>query len=272
MPVAAGLLALYVPTYVDLSRTLWRSDELAHGPLIALAVAVLFWMLRDRIFGGRPTPQPGAGAAVLAAGLAMFVIGRSQQIPLLEVGSQLPVYAGLLLALRGRRALAAAWFPLCFMLFLLPLPGVLLEGVNALLKEKVSAIAETALYHAGVPVARQGVLLAVGQYRLFMADACSGLHSMVSLCALGVLFAYLMNRADRWHNALLLASIVPIAFTANLVRVLVLALATFHFGDGAAQGALHMLTGALLFVVALGALFAIDAALARFRPAAATAA
>jgi exosortase B len=262
-PIVLGLLAAYLPTGIDQARTSWRSDELAHGPLIALAVAWLLWRSRDAVFPTATLPRPALGAALLAAGLALYVLGRSQQIPLLEVGSLIPVAAGLLLAFFGARALRAAAFPLFFLVFMLPLPGVLLEAVQTLLKAQVSELTEHILYAAGLPVARRGVLLTVGQYHLLMADACSGLHSMISLAALGVLFVHLVGRAGRVHNALLLASILPIAFAANVARVLVLALLTYHFGDQAGQGYLHAGAGFLLFAIALGSLMTVDALLAR---------
>ena len=262
-PVVLGLLAAYLPTYFDQARTAWRTDELAHGPLIALAVAWLIWRNRDAVFRAAPQPRPIPGAALFAAGLALYVLGRSQQIALLEVGSQIPVAAGLLLVFFGTRALRSAAFALGFLVFMLPLPGVLLEAVQTLLKAQVSELTEHILYAGGLPVARRGVLLTVGQYHLLMADACSGLHSMISLAALGVLFVHLTGRASRVHNALLLASILPIAFAANVARVLVLALLTYRFGDQAGQGYLHAGSGFLLFAVALGAMMAIDALLAR---------
>src|SRR5436309_1663020 len=117
------------------------------------------------------------------------------------------------------------------------------------------------LYWAGYPIARSGVILSIGQYQLLVADACSGLHSMFSLAALGTLFMYMMGRTSRVHNAIMLAAILPIAFIANIVRVIILVLITYHFGDEAGQGFLHGTAGVVLMLVALGILFALDAVL-----------
>lgn len=265
LPIVAGLAALYGPTYADLARTQWSADELAHGPLIALAAAWLAWRARRAILDGAAAPRPALGTLALAVGLALFVVGRGQRVPFLEVVSQIPVCAGLLLLLRGSAALRAAAFPLCFLAFLVPAPGVFIDGANALLKEQVSALAEAALYHAGFPVARQGVVIALGQYRLLMADACSGLNSLTGLAALGALFVHLAGRPSRLHNAVLLASIVPIALVANVARVVALALFTFYFGDAAGRGFLHLSAGGLFFALALAAWLALDAALAARR-------
>ena len=111
------------------------------------------------------------------------------------------------------------------------------------------------------------MILTIGQYQMLVADACSGLHSMYSLSALGTLFMYIMARASRLHNAIMLASILPIAFVANIVRVIVLVLITYHFGDEAGQGFLHGTAGMVLMLVALACFFALDALLARVLPA-----
>ena len=98
---------------------------------------------------------------------------------------------------------------------------------------------------------------------MLVADACSGLHSMYSLTALGTLFMYIMGRTSRLHNALMLVSILPIAFVANIVRVMALVLITYHLGDEAGQGFLHGTAGIVLMLVALAFFFALDALLGR---------
>ncbi len=145
--------------------------------------------------------------------------------------------------------------------FLVPLPGFFVDALTGPLKQLVSAIAEQLLYAAGYPIARSGVVLTIGQYQLLVADACSGLNSMFSLSALGLLYLYLMRYKSWLHNGLLLASILPIAFCANIVRVMILMLVTYHFGDAAGQGLMHGFFGMVLFVIALLILFGFDSLL-----------
>src|SRR5262249_1197315 len=201
------------------------------------------------------------GFAVLVLGLVLYAVGRSQDIILFEVGSLAPVLAGVLLAARGWAALRALWFPIFFIVFLVPLPGFFVEALTGPLKRNVSAIAEQLLYVAGYPIGRNGVVLTIGQYQLLVADACSGLHTMFSLSALGLFYIYVLGHKSWLHNALLVASILPIAFCANVVRVIVLVLVTYHFGDETAQGFTHGFSGVMIFVVALLLLFALDAVL-----------
>jgi len=263
LPVFVALLALYVPAFYGLSNWYWQSDEGSHGPIILAVIAWLVWQKRADLFVPDGQAAPFAGFSLLIVGLLLYVLGRSQGFPLFEIGGLAPILAGVLLAMRGWRALRALWFPILFVAFLIPLPAVFVDAMTGPLKQQVSAIAEYVLYVAGYPVARSGVVISIGQYQLLVADACAGLHSMFSLSALGLLFMYLTARASMLHNAVMLACILPIAFVANVVRVLLLMLITYHFGDEAGQGFLHGATGMLLLLVSLACLIALDGALAR---------
>ena len=131
------------------------------------------------------------------------------------------------------------------------------------MKGLIANIVESILYAFGYPIARSGVILSIGQYQLQVADACSGLHSMFSLSALGTLFMYIMGRPSRLHNLVMLASILPIAFIANVIRVIALVLVTYYLGDEAGQGFLHGAAGMVLMLVALACFFCLDWALAK---------
>ena len=262
--VGATLVLLYGPTFYGLATTLWRSDEGAHGPIILALVLWLGWRHKQAFAASSEEPRPFIGLAVLGLGLLAQVVGRWHDIGVLEVGSLIPVAAGVLLAMRGAVALRALWFPLLFAVFLVPLPAVFVDALTGPLKQEVSAIAERILYAAHYPVGRSGVILTVGQYQMLVADACSGLNSMFSLAALGLLYLHLVGRAGWLHNALIVASTLPIAFAANVVRVLILVLITYHFGDEAGQGFLHSAAGLVLVLAALGLLLSLDALLARF--------
>lgn len=263
LPVLAGLLVLYVPTFYDFSHSHWQSEEHAHGPIILAVILWLVWRGRNALFPSAAPPAPATGLALLSFGLFIYVVGRSQDIAVFEMGALAPVLAGTLLAMRGWPALRALWFPILFVAFMVPLPGTLVEALTGPLKRSVSEITVQILRHADYPVAREGVVITIGQYQLLVADACSGLNSMFSLSALGVLFMFQMARTSVLHNAVILASILPIAFAANIVRVLVLILVTYHFGDEAGQGFLHGSAGMVLLLAALCGLLLMDAILAR---------
>jgi exosortase B len=261
-PILLGLLVLYVPTYWMLAHGLWNSDDYAHGPIILVVTLYLIWQERAvfmRDVNAPPTRGEAAtGWVLLVLGLLVYAVGRSQEILLLEVGSQIPVILGALLVTLGVSAARALWFALFFLLFMVPLPGFVVDAATGPLKQYISVIAEQVLYAAGYPIARSGVTLTVGQYQLLVADACSGLHSMFSLSAMGLLYLYLMQRTSIARNLIIMAAILPIAFAANIVRVIVLILVTYHMGDEAGQGFLHGFAGIMLFVIGLLFLFVVD--------------
>jgi exosortase B len=263
LPVAAGLLALYVPTFYNAATGFWQNDENAHGPIILAVIVWLAWQKRALLFVPPVDRAPIQGITLLIVGLLFYVVGRAMDIALFEIGALIPILAGTLLAMRGWPTVRAFWFPLLFIVFMVPLPGTFTDALTGPLKQHVSQIAEQVLYIAGYPIARNGVTLTVGQYQLLVADACSGLNTMFSLSALGMLFMYLTARTSILHNAIMLASILPIAFIANVIRVLVLILITYHFGDEAGQGYLHGSAGIVLLMAALTALLVLDGVLAR---------
>jgi exosortase B len=261
--VIAGFFAMYVPVYLKAGASLWQDEEQAHGALI-LAVAVwLFWGIRRPVAALVARPASISGGLLFGFGLLIYIVGRMFDIWIFEFGSQPLVIAGLLLMLKGPRAIALAWFPILYCLFMTPLPGPFVNAITEPLKQWISAIVVELLYDIGYPISRTGVVLTIGQYQMLVADACSGLHSMFSLSALGTLFMYIMGRRSKLHNAIMLLSILPIAFAANVVRVMALVLITYHFGDEAGQGFLHGAAGMSLMLVALALLFALDALLAR---------
>jgi exosortase B len=261
-PILAGLLVLYVPTYWLLAHGLWNSDDYAHGPIVLAVTLFLIWQQRAVFTSSPPDGLTGgqsfAGWILLICGLLAYAIGRSQSIVIFEIGSQIPVFLGALLITQGLKAVRALWFAFFFLLFMIPLPGFFVDAVTGPLKQYISVIAEQILYAAGYPIARNGVVLTVGQYQLLVADACSGLHSMFSLSAMGLLYLYLMEHTSKARNLIIMAAIIPIAFAANIVRVMVLILVTYHLGDEAGQGFLHDFAGIMLFIIGLLFLFLID--------------
>ena len=266
-PILLGLLVLYLPTYYNLATTIWQSEDQAHGPIILLAALFILWQKRDCLIGeNRGAVNSIAGWFIFLFGLLLYVFGRSQGILIFDVGSQIPVLLGILLITRGMAAVRALWFPLFFLLFMIPLPGMLVDAITGPLKQHISELAEMALYWAGYPIARSGVTLSIGPYQLLVADACSGLNSMFSLSAMGLLYLYIVQHRSWLRNGLLISSLLPIAFVANTVRVMILVLITYYFGDEVGQGFVHKFAGMLLFFVSLLSLFALDGLLGLVLP------
>lgn len=253
LPILIGLTVLYLPSLVDLFRGIWSTDQQAHGPIVLSIACWLIYRKWPEMWqrSVNNLPAPVAGWPIFIIGLVLYVIGRSQEILLLEIGSVIWLLSAILLLVRGTTALRVQWFPLFFMLFMIPLPSTLVDAVTMPMKMAVSYVAESILFWFNYPIARTGVILQIGQYKLLVADACAGLHTLFTLEALGLLYLNLVRHDSLFRNVALAILIVPISFTANVIRVMVLTLITYHFGDEAGQGFLHGFAGMVLFLSAL---------------------
>lgn len=224
-----------------------------------LIIAWMFWHKARQAQSNALVAGSKLGMLPFTLGLVMYVLGHSQDIWFMEIGSFIFIVAGLLLLHGGCRLLHAYRYPLLFILILIPLPGFLVDWLTASLKMGVSQAVEQLLYFAGFPISRSGVVLNIGQYQLMVADACSGINSLFSLFAFGLLYLYFFTPARMSNRFLLLLSVLPAAIISNIVRVITLVLVTYYFGDAAGQGFIHQFSGLLLFGVAILFVFLVDA-------------
>lgn len=265
--LALGFAALYVPTYWDFLFGHWAAESHGHELLVVAVSAWLFYRKRHELQALPHSGHPWLATIVLACGLLAYVAGRHlSQLHInsrIELSSQFLVLLALVLAYRGWRGVGVVWFPLVFLMFAMPLPAGLVTAVTMPLKHAVSAAATGLLGGLDYPVGRNGVVITVGQYQLLVAEACAGLQSMFTLEAVGLLYVNLMAYRSAWRGALMSLLAVPTAFAANVVRVVVLVLITYHFGDAAGRGFAHGLAGIVLFGAALTILIALDRLLGR---------
>ena len=259
----AGFAALALPVIWDWSRGAWLRETQGHEPLILGISAWLVWRRREALAALPAEASRWPGLLLMALALAVYFAGRWLGVFRLELIALMLVPAALLLYFKGAAALRLTWFPFFFLLFAIPLPFSLVLAVTGPLKAAVSYVAAHALSVVGYPVGLSGVVITVGQYQLLVNEACAGLQTMFTLEAMGLLYASLMNHGSVLRNTLLAIAVVPIAFCANVVRVMVLALVTYHFGDAAGQGFLHGFAGMVLFLVALVLVILVDALLGR---------
>jgi exosortase B len=249
----AGLAVMFVPTFLDLIVTtgLWRNDEYAHGPLI---LGISIWLLWKR---WREVPDLSSLKPTLLAWICLlvaaglYVPGRALDIIYFETGAFIWALAGIILMAGGVGLLNAMKFPLFFMLFMIPLPNSLIGPITDWMKLAVSTVTVDMLGWVGLPVAQAGVVISLGQYQLLVADACAGMRTLLMLEALGILYLNLVHYKSTLRNIMLPILIIPISFTANVIRVIVLALIIYYFGNEAGQGFLHGFAGMFLFMVGL---------------------
>jgi len=256
--LAASFFITYLPTYLRLANGAWRTEQEGHGPLIMLAAAWLAWQQRDKLRAIILRPAPVAGWIVLIASLLLMAVSRSQDIPMVEVATQIPVLLGCLLLVGGWPLARVFAFPLVFLIFSVPPPAWLLDAFTVPLKVWISDVVSNLLYNLGYPVAQNGAMIMIGSYELMVKDACSGMNSIFALSAIGVFYIHEFVRRKPIRQAILILSIVPITILANVFRVVALVLGAYYIGVDTIEGLFHDLTGIALFVFALALFFLLD--------------
>ncbi len=258
--VLLSLLVLYVPVFHDLFVTVWNSDTQSHGPIV-LGIGLWFFYFKTRQILEKPQtfkPAPLLGWPLIILGAGLYLIGYSQSVYIISILSLVFILCGLICIVFGAHIALKYWFALFFFIFLIPWPASVIDTLTQPMKIAVSFAADHLLYALDYPIARSGVILQIGQYKLLVADACAGLNSLFTLEAIGLLYINVINHQAFWRNVLLAVLIVPISFTSNVLRVCTLALITFHMGDEAGQGFLHNFSGMILFLTALILIIVID--------------
>lgn len=258
--VLLSLLVLYVPVFHDLFVTVWNTDTQSHGPIV-LGIGLWFFYFKTKQILEKPQtfkPAPLLGWPMILLGAGLYLIGYSQSVYIISILSLVFILCGLICIVFGAHIAVKYWFALFFFVFLIPWPASVIDTLTQPMKIAVSFATDHLLYALDYPIARSGVILQIGQYKLLVADACAGLNSLFTLEAIGLLYINVINHQAFWRNVLLAVLIVPISFTSNVLRVCTLALITFHMGDEAGQGFLHNFSGMILFLTALILIIVID--------------
>lgn len=261
LPLAAAFAALAIPTMITLGDQVWSRESGAHGPIVLCTGVWLLWRLMPKL---RQEGLPGAWwltALILLPSLGLYVFGRAYDFISLEAAGLYGVGVAIVHSLVGVPAMVRSWFPLLYLGFTVPPPDWVIDRITAPLKHFVSYAATEPLHALGVPLSREGVTIFVAQYQLLVEDACSGMNSLVGLTAISLLYIYLMRGASWAYSLALLVLVIPIAVLANILRIVILIMLTYLFGDEVAQGFSHFAAGLVLFATALLLVFAIDKAI-----------
>lgn len=256
------LVIIYVPTFYKLFSYGWKQADYSHGPLILLAFLWLIWKKREFFVVTSDNKAHPVALSLLLFGLLLYAFGSIQRTIVLEAFSLIPVFIGTTGFLLGRDALRHIIFPAFFLVFLVPPPLFLIDMLTSPLKMMVASTSELLLRFAGYTISRNGAILFMGDYSIVVGDACSGIRSLISLMAVGTVYAY-FQKISNIKKSVLFLSIIPISIIANIIRLVVLALITYYFGEAAGQGFFHNFSGILLFVIAMISLVILDTLLDR---------
>jgi exosortase len=246
---------LYWPTLVHLVGQWWGDPNFSHGFFVPLFSAFAIWQERDRL--ARIALQPSwAGLIVLLAGLGMLVVGRLGAELFLDRASLLLVLAGVVILFLGWNLFRAVLFPWAFLLLMIPIPTIVFNRITFPLQLLASKVAATVLPVLGVPILREGNVINLPSMALEVAEACSGIRSLMSLVTLAIIYGYLMEKR-LWVRWLLALASVPIAVAANSIRIIGTGLLVQYWDAEKAEGYFHASWGWIIFVVSLVMLYAV---------------
>ncbi len=262
MLIVAGLSVMYLPVYNNFFMDEWQRHNDSYSWLVAVIAFYLFFQNRHHFSDSkhyqRTTAETLLAVMFYVIGLLSYILGTSQSIQTLALVSQIFIFLGLIIFYKGFHLARKCWFALFFLIFVIPVPAYLLDPVTLPMKIMVSIATEWILQHSGYLVGRDGVILQVEQYQLLVADACAGMKTLLSLEAMGLLYLHVVKHDSLERNLLLGLLIIPISMLANISRVTILALITYHLGDSAGRGFMHFYAGIVLFMIALGLIMLID--------------
>ncbi len=241
------LVAVFWPILPELWTIWWEDSNNSHGLLVPIIAVYLAWIKRDRL-RGLPIRPSGWGLALWMFSLLLYLFG-------LKVHLALPARVALVLSVAGAvwwnfgTAVARyLWFPLAFLGFMIPIPDTLTGIIGFPLQLFASDVSARLITLMGIPVLREGTMLYFANASLEVAEACSGIRSMVSYLTLGTLFAHLAcDETGRIQKAILLLSTIPLALMVNIVRVSGTGILAAYFGSKVARGFLHEFSGFLVF-------------------------
>ncbi|MEW6050220.1 MAG: exosortase/archaeosortase family protein [Candidatus Zixiibacteriota bacterium] len=247
------LLAFYAPVLSELIWDWAHDDNYSHGFLIPLVSGYLLWKKRNELAAVAHTVD-SRGLAVVILGLVLFILGNGAAEYFVVRFSFVVVLFGLTYYLFGRELVKQGWFEFFFLLFMIPIPYVIYFAATFPMQVLASKITVFVLNIIGMGVVRQGNIIHLPGYSLEVAEACSGMRSLVSLLALGALYAYMTQRGFLAKSILFLSTI-PIAVIANVFRVFVTSILAYGVSNEVAEEPIHSIMGMSVFVVAFVFLF-----------------
>lgn len=256
-----ALVAVYAPALVDLVSDWWNDANYSHGFLIPLISVYLLRKDRTRLNAALARPAEagaGAGAALLIAALGLYALGNGAAEYFTVRVSFVLALSGATLYFYGPTVLRAVWFPLVFLFFMIPWPYVIYYAATFPLQLLATKISMVALNAIGVAAVQQGNIIHLSGMSLEVAEACSGVRSMISLLALGALYAYL-TQARTTGRLIVFVSTLPIALATNAIRVFFTAVLAYAAEAPVTEEPWHSALGLSVFVMAFIMLFIVSA-------------
>ena len=263
---------MYAPIFYKLysGTTNWSGDY-SHAYFILPISLWLVWRKRTQLkelIKNRETKSDNKiftflSFLLLLLGILMFIFGWRRGYEFIILFSLIPLLYGLISYLYGSTITKTLWFPVFYLLFLVPPPAAILDSITLPMRHGISVATEAILAFLKYPITRDGLLLTIGYNEIFMGQPCSGLRSLITMFSLVFVYVYI-SKSDLIKKLILTAFIIPIALLGNLVRVIALCLITFYFGEEAGQGFFHNFSGIVVFIIAILGIIGVEALLDKF--------
>lgn len=264
LAVAAGFVLLYRHVLAKLASDWWTDDNYSHGFLIIPIAAYLAWERRDRFYAATHRPTV-VGLLVIVGSILVLAGGVLGSELFLTRISLLGTAVGIVLFLFGWARLGVLAFPMAFLFLMIPLPAIIFNQIAFPLQLLASRFGETTLSAVNIPVLREGNVLILASTTLEVAEACSGIRSLISLLTLGIVFGYFAD-PRMWVRSLIALSSVPVAIVANGARVAGTGIAAHYMGPAAAEGFFHEFSGWIVFIAAFAMMLIIQRAILLVAP------
>jgi exosortase len=260
--IGALMVAVYCRVLAKLVTDWWQIPDFSHGFLVPIFAAYLVWAKRETLLNTKVAPT-WSGVAVVALGLLVLLLGVYGAELFLSRVSLVILLAGLVQSFGGWQLLKELRFPLLVLLLAIPIPAIIFNEITFPLQILASKLASALLPLFGVPVLREGNIIELSAMKLEVAEACSGIRSLVSLFTLAIFYGYFLEKSILRRAVLAVASI-PIAIAANAVRIFGTGLCVQYWDPDKALGFFHEFSGWVMFLVSLGCLFIVHRAMCLF--------
>ncbi len=254
--VAALIGILYAPVFPSLWKD-WNQDpNYGHGVFVPFLTAFLFWWKRNKIKEIKPNPY-GPGLFVVSLGIMLYLIGIVGNELFTMRASMIVVFFGVLMSLLGLRGAKLLSFPVFYLLLMIPLPYIIYYAVASPMKLFATKWAVFFVDLLRISVHNEGNIIYLSNTTLEVADACSGLRSLMSLFTFGLVFAYVAQQTFLYRSVLVTA-IIPIAIISNIIRIIITAMLAYYKGPETAHGFLHDTSGIVVYTVATVLTFGVN--------------
>lgn len=238
-------IVAFIPVYPSLIHAWLNHSNNSHGLLVPLISLYFMWKKKEKLKLVE-IYNSNWGAAILAVSLALYVVSYAGHIAFISRAMIVFSLIGLVLFTLGKSVLYLLAFPLCYLLFMVPVPDSIISLVSFPLQLFATKISTFLIHALSIPAYCEGNIVYFAQTQLEVAEACSGIRSIMSFTMLSFIFAYIMDK--NWNKRILLVlSAIPLAFFANIVRVTGTGILAHFYGDQVARGFLHEFSGLAVF-------------------------